>query len=175
MKKHWMASLVVLLGGCLLAACDKGAGDGWKEYKYRDDGFAISAPLQPVPMPDRSATPAERKNHKAYGIDFGNRTEIMIGVGPADDLGENVPAEELLQRLKNLTLQGVPAKLVSERQLSLADNPGIDFEFQAEGWHARERVYVVKDKLLGVTSSAYGGDPLAPATDRIFDSLRLLK
>src|SRR5215470_9617988 len=134
MKKHCTASLVVLLSCCLFFACEKGNSDGWKEYKYRDDGFAISAPLQPLPMPDSSATPAERKNHRAYGIDFGHRTEIMIAVGPADDLGENLPAEELLQRLKNLTLQGVPAKLVSERQLSLADNPGIDFEFQAEGW-----------------------------------------
>src|SRR5260370_28856495 len=33
---------VVLLSGCLLAACDKGASDAWKEYKYRDDGFARS-------------------------------------------------------------------------------------------------------------------------------------
>lgn len=173
MKKHWMASLVVLLCCCFVAACEK--GDGWEEYKYRDDGYAISAPSMPVPRIDSSATPAERKNSRAYGINFGNRTEILFGVNPADDLGENVPAEELLQRLKNMTLQGVPAKLVSERQLSLADNPGIEFEFQAEHWHSRQRVYIVKDKLLEVSSTAYGGNPLAPATDRIFDSLRLLK
>jgi hypothetical protein len=69
----------------------------------------------------------------------------------------------------------VPAKLVSERQLALAGNPGIDFEFQAEGWHGRQRVYIVKDKLLGMQSMAFGNDLLAAATDRIFDSLRLLK
>jgi hypothetical protein len=175
MKKPWMASLVVLLSCCFFAACKKVDSDGWKEYKYRDDGFAISSPLRPAPRPLSGATAEERQNHRAYGIDFGNRTEIQIAVGPASDLGESVQAEELLQRLKNLTLQGVPAKLVSERQLSLDDNPGIDFEFQAAGYHARERVYVVKDKFLSVTSTAYGGDPLAPTTDRIFDSLRLLK
>jgi hypothetical protein len=175
MKRHWMASLVVLLSCCFVAACDKGVDDGWKEYKYRDDGFAISAPSMPVPRIDSSATPAERQNSRAYGINFGNRTEILFGVNPASDLGENVPAEELLQRLKNLTLRGVPAKLVSERQLSLGDNPGIEFEFQAESWHGRQRVYIVKDKFLGVSSTARGSDPLAPATDRIFDSLRLLK
>jgi hypothetical protein len=173
MKKHWMASLVVLLSCCFVAACGK--GDGWEEYKYRDDGYAISAPSMPVPRIDSSATPAERKNSRAYGINFGNRTEILFGVNPADDLGENVPAEELLQRLKNLTLRGVPAKLVSEKQFSLGDNPGIEFEFQAEHWHSRQRVYIVKDKLLEVSSTAYGDNPLAPATDRIFDSLRLLK
>ncbi len=175
MKKHWMASLVVLLSCCFVAACEKGDADGWKEYKYRDAGFAISSPLLPVPWTDPSATPAERQNSRSYGIDFGNRTTISFGVSPADDVGENVPAEELLQRLKNTTLQGVPAKLVSERQLSLADNPGIEYEFQAQGWHARHRFYIVKDKLLGVSSTAYKGDPLAPATDRILDSLRLLK
>ncbi len=175
MKKHWMASLVVLLSCCFLAACEKGDADGWKEYKYRDDGFAISAPLRPVPMPDPSATPAERKNNRLYGIDFGNRTTIVIGVSPADDFGENVPAEELLQRLKNLTLRGTVSKLVSQKEISLAGNPGIEYEYQAAGFHARERFYVVKDKFLGMQSMAYGGDPLAPATDRIFDSLRLLK
>jgi hypothetical protein len=173
MKKHWMASLVVLLSCCFVAACGK--GDGWEEYKYRDDGYAISAPSMPVPRIDSSATPAERKNSRAYGINFGNRTEILFGVSPADDFGENVPPEELLQRLKNLTLRGVPAKLISERQLSLGDNPGIEFEFQAEGWHGRQRVYIVKNKFLDMSSTARGSDLLAPDTDRIFDSLRLLK
>jgi hypothetical protein len=175
MKKHWMASLVVLLSGCLLAACDKGASDGWKEYKYRDDGFAISAPSMPVPRTYSGATAAERQTSRAWGIDFGSRTEILITTGLVSDFAENVPAEEVLQRLKNMTLQGVPAKLVSERQLSLADNPGIEFEFQAERWHSRQRVYIVKDKLLEVSSTAYGDNPLPPPTDRMFDSLRLLK
>ena len=175
MKKQRMASLVVLLSGCLLAACDKGASDGWEEYKYRDDGFAISAPSMPVPRIDSSTTPAERKNSRAWGIDFGNRTEILITTGLVSDFAENVPAEEVLQRMKNMTLQGVPAKLVSERQLSLGDHPGIEFEFQAERWHSRQRVFILKDKLLGVSSTARGSDPLAPATDRMFDSLRLLK
>jgi len=175
MKKHWMASLVVLLCCCFVAACDKGAGDGWEEYKYRNDGFAISAPSIPIPRTYSGATAAERQNSKAWGIDFGNRTEIMITLGLVSDLGENVPAEEMLQRVKNMTLQGVPAKLVSERQLSLGDNPGIEFEFQAEHWHSRQRVFIVKDKLLGVSSTARGSDPFPPATDRMFDSLRLLK
>ena len=173
MKKHWMAGLIVLLSCCFVAACER--GDGWKEYKYRDDGFAISAPWKPVPWTDSTASAAERRNTRNYALDFGNRTSISFGVSPADDFGENVSAEELLQRVKNTTLRGVPAKLVSERQLSLADNPGIEFEFQAEGWHGRQRVYIVKDKLLGMQSMVFGADPLAPATDRIFDSLRLLK
>ncbi len=175
MKKHWMASLVVLLSGCLLAACDKGASDAWKEYKYRDDGFAISAPSMPVPRTYSGTTAAERQTSRAWGIDFGNRTEILITTGLVSDFAENVPAEEVLQRMKNMTLQGVPAKLVSERQVSLADNPGIEFEFQAERWHSRQRVYIVKDKLVLVSSTAYGDNPLPPATDRMFDSLRLLK
>ena len=175
MKKHWMASLVVLLSCCLafIAAC--GSGDGWKEYKYRDDGYAISAPSRPVLRPYSGATADERQNSRAYGIDFGHRTEILFGVSPVSDFAEDTAPQEMLQRLKNMTLQGVPAKLVSERQLSLADNPGIEYEFRAQGWRGRQRFYIVKDKLLGVSSTAYGDNPLAPDTDRIFDSLRLLK
>ena len=175
MKKQWMASLVVLVSGCFVAACDKGASDGWQEYKYTNDGFAISAPSMPIPRTYSGDTAAERQNSKAWGIDFGNRTEVLITLGLASDFGENVPAQEMLQRLKNTTLQGVRAKLVSEKQLSLGDNPGIEFEFQAERWHSRQRVFIVKDRLLGLSSTARGSDPLPPATDRMFDSLRLLK
>lgn len=167
MKKHRMASLVVLLGGCLVAACQKEGG--WQEYKYPDDGFAISAPSRPVRMP-----PVAGESGKAYGIDYGNRTTILITIGLVSDFAENVPAEEVLQRMKNLTLRGTVSKLVSEQQLSLDGNPGIEYEFQAERWHARQRIFVVKDKLLGVESTAYGDNPLTPDTGRIFDSLRLL-
>ena len=76
MKKHWMASLLALLSCYFVNACKK--GDGWDEYKYRDAGFAISAPFMPVP-----ARPSpEEPNTRAYAINDNSRTGIVISAGP---------------------------------------------------------------------------------------------
>ena len=76
MTKHWMASLLALLSCYFVNACKK--GDGWDEYKYRDAGFAISAPFMPVP-----ARPSpEEPNTRAYAINDNSRTGIVISAGP---------------------------------------------------------------------------------------------
>lgn len=75
MKEQGIASVVILLSCCFVVACQK--GDRWKEYKYRNDGFAISAPTQPLlrpPIPDEP-------DSRTYGINYGNHTEILFGLG----------------------------------------------------------------------------------------------
>ena len=168
MQKHRIASLVVLLSCCLAAAC--GRGDGWKEYKYRDDGFAISAPSKPVSLPPS----AEEPNTRAYGLNYGNRTEILITSGILD-MWESLSDKEKLQRLKDLTVRGTVSKLVSDKEISLDGNPGIEYEIEAARFHSRSRCYLVNGKVLAVQSSAPEGAPFAADTDRIFDSLRLLR
>ena len=169
MKKHWMASLVVLLGCCFVAACGKKT-EGWQEYKYRDDGFAISAPSKPIPAPPSDEYPDTR----SYGLNYGNRTMIVIGAGKFD-MFEDLPEKEKLQRLKDLLVRGTSSKLISEKEISLDDNPGIDFEIEAYADHSRSRYYMVKGKFLALQSYAPAGAPFSVDTDRVFDSLRLLR
>jgi hypothetical protein len=168
MKKHWMASLLALLSCYFANACKK--GDGWDEYKYRDAGFAISAPFMPVP-----ARPSpEEPNTRAYAINYNSRTGIVISAGPLD-MWENVSDTEKLQRMKDLMLQGSVSKLVSEKEISLDGNPGIEMEIENTNFHLRARYYMVNGKVFALQSSAPSDLPFATDTDRIFDSLRLLR
>lgn len=167
MKKHWMATLVLL--SCFLAVgCKK--SDGWDEYKYRDLGFGISAPSLPIPRPTSSDEP----NTRAYGLKYPNRSEILFSMGPLD-MFENLPDKEKLQKLRDLTVQGTSSKLISEKELELDGNPGIEMEVEANHTHSRERFYIVKGKILTIVSSAPNDQPFVADTDRIFDSLHLLK
>ena len=168
MKKHRTPILLALLSCCFVTACKK--ADGWEEYKYRDAGFAISAPLMPIPARPDPGEP----NSRAYVIKYNNRSEIVFSAGPLD-MFENLPDKEKLQRLKDLTVQGTSSKLISEKEISLDGNPGIEFEIEGGGVHSRMRCYMVNGKLLGLNSSAPPGEPFVTDTDRIFDSLRLLR
>ena len=170
MKKHWIASLLGLLICSFVAACNSKRSDGWDEYKYRDAGFAISSPFLPIPAPPSP----EQPNTKAYGIRYDNRREIIFTAGPLD-MFENLPDKEKLQRLKDLTVQGTSSKLISEKEISLDGNPGIEVEVESSSHHMRERYYVLNGKILAIQSSAPAGVAFVSDTDRIFDSLRLLK
>jgi len=168
MGKPRIAILVALLSCCFVAACQK--GDGWKEYKYRDDGFAISAPSKPIPAPPSPEEP----NTRAYGLNYGDRTMVVIAAGKLD-MFEELSDKEKLQRLKDLLVRGTSSKLVSEKEISLGGNPGIDFEIEAYADHSCSRYYIVDGKFLALQSYAPSGAPFAVDTDRIFDSLRLLR
>lgn len=168
MKRRWIVTPLALLSCCFVIACKK--GDGWDEYKYRDAGFAISAPSLPIPRP----TSPDEPNTKAYGLKYDNRSEILITAGPLD-MFEDLPDKEKLQRLKDLTVQGTSSKLISEKELSLDGNPGMELEVESHGHHMRERYYIVKGRIFGLLSSAPTGQPFVADTDRIFESFRLLK
>jgi hypothetical protein len=168
MKKHWMAGLLVVSNCCLVIGCKK--GDGWDEYKYKDAGFGISAPSLPIPLP----TLPDEPNTRAYGLKYPNRSEILFSMGPLD-MFETLPDKEKLQKLKNLTVQGTSSKLISEKELTLDGNSGIEIEVESNHSHSRERFYIVNGKILSIQSSAPLDQPFVADTDRIFDSLRLLK
>src|SRR5262249_28590996 len=146
MKLRSIATPLALLSCSLVIACKK--GDGWEEYKYRDAGFAISSPSLPIPRP----TQPDEPNTRAYGIKYDNRSEILITAGPLD-MFESLPDAEKLQRLKDLTVQGTSSKLISEKEVSLEGNPGIEMELESHSRHLRERYYLVNGRILTIQSS----------------------
>jgi hypothetical protein len=168
MNSRWIVVLPALLG-FFFTGCKK--GDGWDEYKYRDAGFAISSPKLPVAFPQSQD---DNPNTRAYGIKYDNRSEIIITMGPLD-MYENLPDKEKLQRLKDLTVRGTSSKLISEKEISLDGNPGIEIEIESSSKHLRAREYMVNGKILAIQSSAPVGQPFVADTDRIFDSLQLLR
>ena len=65
--------------------------------------------------------------------------------------------------------------LESEKEISLDGNPGIEYEIEGSSEHYRTRYYLVNGKFFALQSFAPPGEPFVADTDRIFDSLRLLK
>jgi hypothetical protein len=83
--------------------------------------------------------------------------------------------KEKFQRLKALIMLGASSKLISEKEISLDGNPGIEMEVESSSRHLRERYYIVNGRILAIQSSAPTGQPFVTDTDRIFESLRLLQ
>ena len=146
------------------------SGGGWKEYTYPDDGYAISAPSKPIPAPLSEELP----DYRGYGINYGNRTMVVLGASSYNLWGDLSPAEKL-QRLEEMQVKGSASKLVSKKEISLGGNPGIELEVESTDSHSRSGWYDVNGKVLMLYSSAPTDAPFASDTDRIFDSLRLLR
>jgi hypothetical protein len=145
-------------------------GDGWKEYEYPADGYAVSTPSKPIPLPPSEEDP----DHKGYRISYDDRTTVLFGASPYAMWGDLSPKAKL-DRIEEMQVKGTSGKLVSEKEISLGGNPGIELEVEFHDSHMRSRWYVVNGKVLYLYSVAPTDAPLAGDTDRIFNSLRLLR
>ena len=113
----------------------------------------------PIPAPRDPEEPKTR----AYGIRYNNRSDVAFSTGPLD-MFENLPDKEKLQRMKDLSVRGTVSKLVSEKEVSLDGNPGIEFEIEGTGVHSRTRCFIVNGKLFALYSSAPPGEPFVADT-----------
>lgn len=145
----------------------------WQEYEYAYDGFAISAPTKPSMQNKSMDTQLGSAQSHIYSIDFDGDSGTMISV-TAYGRGHRIPPDAF-EPIKNAMLQSAKAKLLSESNISLDSNPGIEFEMGSETYRARARCYIVENKLVVIISFAGQGKPLPPDTTRILGSLRLLK
>jgi len=109
-----------------------------------------------------------------YKIRLGGDTGIMVNVSDYGSRAKLSP--EVLQKMKDATVNTVKGKILSEKNISLDNNPGIEFELMgSEGYPSRYRYYIIGNKLIALASYAGEGKPLPPDTTRMLDSLRLLK
>jgi hypothetical protein len=146
----------------------------WKEYEYANDGFALSAPSEPLLEKKPVDTAVGHVEAHLYKIRLSGDTGIMVNVS---DYGNRTKlSPEVLQKMKDAAATLVKGKIVSEKTISLDNNPGIEFELMgSEGYHSRSRYYIIGNKLIALASFAGEGKPLPPDTTRMLDSLRLLK
>jgi len=146
----------------------------WKEYEYPADGFAISAPAKPVSQDQQTSTVIGQLQSHTYMIELGGDAGVVVSVTDFGK-GPNVNAKEMLQGAKEGSLKSTNSKLVSEKEILLDGNPGLEFDFEASAYHGHARYYIVRGRLLALMSIAPATQPIAPVTGKIFDSLRLLK
>ena len=146
----------------------------WKEYSYPSDGFSISAPSKPVFYKNMQNTAAGATEVHNYDIVMGNSgvwicsSQLVVAKGDS-------PAK-LLQRAKIGMINGVNAKLVSgsEKEITVAGYPGLQFDAQNDSFLFRTRFYFVRGALLQIMAVASKSGSIPASADRIFDSLKIL-
>ena len=171
MKKYlWLAMLSVLLVCSALAVAVQ---SGWKEYVYAEDGFAISAPMQPTLQTESKDTPIGSVDAHNYTVDLGNET--AVGVNATDfKMGQGIDAKLVLAATKAGLAESLQAKIVSEKEISLGSEPGLELELVTDSTHLRFRYFFIDGKLFALMSTAPLAKPFAPETTRMFDSFRLV-
>ena len=171
MKKFVRMAVLSALFACVALVAQ--AQSGWKEYVYAEDGFAISAPMQPTFQTESKDTPIGSVDAHNYTIDLGNG--IAIGINATDfKIGQAVDAKLILAATKAGLAESLQGKIVSEKEISLGSEPGLELEVVTDTNHMRFRYFFINGKLFALMSTAPLAKPFAPETTRMFDSFRLV-
>jgi hypothetical protein len=168
-KAH-LAKAAVILALCTAAFSQK---PDWKDYEYREDGFAVAAPFKPKFEKDLVDTAAGRMEVHTYNIEAGLFWNLAVSINDISMFGD-LPAKELLQAAKNGSLTEVKGKLIAEKEISLNGAPGIEYEIATPDYHSLTRCYYVNGRTIAQISTAKTGLPFALNTDRFFSSLRFI-
>lgn len=145
---------------------------GWQEYSYENDGIAFAAPITPVLRADTTQTDIGPEEIHKYSIDVDDNVAFMVSV--TDFKRSDLDARDAVRRAKEGSIKAVSGTLVSERDVTLGDNSGVQFEVEASSFHTRARYFFVKGKLIGLMSMSPMGKSFSSDTNRFFESLRLL-
>jgi|SRR5215510_11887284 len=144
----------------------------WKLYSFPADGFAVSAPTEPVFSKQNKATAIGNVEMHVYSVPLGKTGLVMISSSPIPK--DNTPVKVRLQNAKEGALQAGKAKLTSEKDIVLGTVPGIQFEAASDQFHVRARVFIVKDKLIQLLEMAPLSAPIPADADRISNSFKLV-
>ena len=171
MKKHLLRSLVVF-ASCVAALCQTAH---WKNYQYAADGIAFAAPSNPVFKTQTNQTAVGPVESHNYMIDLGGNSAVVVAVADFGNRKRTESKHDILQGAKNGSLKSANGKLVSEKDITLDGNPGLEYDMESQAFHAHTRVFLVNSRLVQLISLAPTGKPLSASTAQIFNSLKLLK
>jgi len=163
----------IVIMGAALAALPQGAQDTWKEYTYAADSFAVSAPVQPSFSRQDKPTATGNVEVHNYAIELAENSGVMISAAQFQKLEGSTP-KGLLQNAKNGAISAVNATVTSEKEITLAGFPGLEFEGANYAFHMRVRMYIVKDRLITMMSVAPKDAAFPAGAERVFASLKLL-
>jgi hypothetical protein len=136
----------------------------WKEYPYAEDGFAISAPLEPHISPDYiDGGRGEGLLGHSYFFALPRQVKdgtysFLLEARRRRDIDQRTP-EQVLKDAKNFYVSyfglssklTTPATVIYEKPISLGKYPGIEFEVQHENIRLLAHLYVVDRKMYSLT------------------------
>src|SRR5262249_34129440 len=146
--------------------------NGWKEYSYPSDGFAVSAPAEPGFIKQDKPTPAGNVEIHNYTIELGNNSGVMISSAPLQ--GQQSDSKVVLQKARDGAVGAVNGKLISEQEITLQGFPGLEFQVANDAFHARVRMYLLKTRLITAMTIAPKETQLPQNSSRVLDSLKLI-
>ena len=149
-----------------VAADAQSAAQGWKEYVFREDGFAITLPGEPKPHPDASAP-----DMTVYSASLAPGLGLTLRVSH-----QNRDCSETLTQLRDGGLQGKSGiDPASVKEVSLGSHPGIEYYYKLSTDRvSRDRFYCVNGWFYAFSSSSPTAHPSFEAADRVMRSFRLL-
>ena len=174
-----MQKLVLLFGLMLVLSVRAAAEDvTWKEFVYPDDNFAISAPGEPTLEMKTLNTAGGSAEAHVYAMPTGGNGAFMVVVHTRRDSDQR-STQEILDEARVGVLREANAMVLVQSNVSLGPYRGAQLELRSTGTDGNtkrvsDRFYIVGRKLYQLVALAPAGEPLPAASERWFDSFRLL-
>jgi len=176
--KHIVAglgSLAVLV----VAAASLAQTDGWQEYVYTGDGFAIAAPSEPARNAQPIYVTGGTADAHVYTSAAGSNAALMLFVFERHN-NDRRSVQQIHAQAQDDALGPVKGKLRARTELALGKYRGAELEFEAQHpdlemktHQVRSRYYVVGRKIYHLLAIAPVGEPFPTDADRWFKSFRL--
>jgi hypothetical protein len=176
-----MRRIVTGLGLSVVVAVAMAAAqtDTWKEYEYPDDGFAMSAPSEPVVTSQPIYVAGGTADAHVYTIAAWQDTALMLFIFQRDRADRRTMAQ-FHEQAREGSLGVVNGKLRKRSDLTLGKFAGVELEFEAQHpeldthtHQVRSRYFVVGRKIFHLIAIAPLGADFPNDTDRWFKSFRL--
>lgn len=172
-RQFFLVPMLVLFGVGLALAQDQAAKLEWKEYSYADDGFAITAPVQPAFAKQQQPTASGNIEMRQYSMDLTKDSGVLMSVSDFPNSQIGTP-KEALETAVNGSIQATKANKTSQKDIEVQQVPGIEFEADTAAYHMLGRYYWKDGRLFSLLAVTPLGAPVPADALRVMDSLKLM-
>ena len=167
-----LSSLMVCAAALALSQAPA-ANPGWQEYSYADDGFALKAPVQPSFQKLQQPTSSGNIELRQYSLDLPNNSGVIMSVSDFPN-AKSLASKEALEDGVTGSIQATKATKTSEKNITLQQLPGIEYQADTATFHMLGRYYWQNGRLFAMLSVSPLGAPVPPDVLRIMNSLRFI-
>jgi hypothetical protein len=144
----------------------------WKPYPYPADGFSASFPSQPKVEKQDMMTDAGKFQLRTYVSDEG-QAEFIAAVCDYGQTAAGKDPDTLIANAEKGAVNNLKAHLVSEKNITLGADKGVEFEADSDTAHVAARIYLAGNVLYQmIVASPLNARP--EDTSRFLNSFQLL-
>jgi hypothetical protein len=143
----------------------------WKEFVYQDDGFAISAPSQPI-MQKRMMKPLAGEVEAHVYFIPAPEYQMMVMYAPLHPKDKRTPQQALEDAKKGPAVSG--ARLLSQKSIMLGKYPGLEMETEDDDNHQLGRFYAVNRRMYTLAIAVPKGRPFPAEAKHWLESFRIV-